>query len=63
MTYKITRKTCPICSIDLEKNNLSLEKHLQKHIDDSYKREQLAFKETQEARGVYKKLFKKEPKW
>lgn len=51
-----TQKNCVLCG----KRVPNLEKHILNHIEQSYEAESVAFRETQAARMLYKRLFKKE---
>lgn len=52
-----TKRKCPICKKQAE----NLEQHLQAHIKASFRKETLAFHETQGAVAAYKRIFNKEP--
>lgn len=48
-------KSCKLCKARFP-TIPSLIKHLQKHADDSYKKEELAFHETNQIRALIRKL-------
>lgn len=50
---------CSLCRKKVEKT--AVQSHIKKHVEDSYNKEVKAYRETQAAVVLYKRLFKQEP--